>query len=320
MTFFCLLLASMSMFNKSDPKPEAYYKVEYKPKGPHLTGPILTGPGYIPQKGHFDFEPYVVIAEPIESSSHGRAAKHQIKPAETTILFRVQLGLTDNIAFSLYPYVTSTVTDGVSKLAMGDLVLGPSFQIFRDNPKYYNIAMKFGINQLIPCGTAENLDPLFNGNDEPTLEAWSTMLYAAASKLFHINRENFFDLRTEVLATFYFPNDVHGLTSVGGDGSTNGVLSRGPSFTFLIGMELSLDLHWALALDIENQYNMASSFEGTTIQPVGNVKDSYLLAFAPGIEYNFHEHLGIIGGVWIGAYGVNIEEFLNIVIALNWYH
>jgi hypothetical protein len=104
-----------------------------------------------------------------------------------------------------------------------------------------------------------------------------------------------------------------------GDATTKGVLNRGISVIVDIAFELTLSLHWVLALDIENVYTTGSTFVGKTIVPVGNPKSSYLLSLAPAIEYNFNKNYGMICGVWFPPYGTNTEAFTSIIFALNMY-
>ena len=325
MRYFFFLIISLSLFADTgvDAEPEGSYQgseSKYKPKGPWLTGPIVTTSAYTVPKGHFNIEPYVYVANDFgHFNAGGHILRHDVRPTGTNVVFCAQMGLAESIDLNIYPQFTYSYGTGKDDISMGDLIIGPSFQIFKNNAKFYGVTWKWGLNQLFPCGTFENLDPVYSGNDGPGLGAWSTTLYTAAAKLFHIQRENFFDLRTAFSTIFYVPTKLHGRNSFGGDETTDGTLTKGPSFIWDIGMEFTLSLNWALALDIENQYTIKSTFKGQTIEKVGNPNDSYILSFAPAIEYNHSVGLGVIAGVWVGAIGIDTEDFLNYVIAVNWY-
>ena len=93
----------------------------------------------------------------------------------------------------------------------------------------------------------------------------------------------------------------------------------GTNFAALLGLELTLAKHWALALDIASTHTLKTRFKGVTKDAVGNHKLGYSLSLAPAIEYNFNGNIGIIAGVWLTAFGDNTPDFINGVVAINIY-
>lgn len=325
MRYFIALLMAGSLFADTGVDVEHLKKVKegdtYKPIGPWLTGPIVTTSAYTIPKGHFNIEPYAYVMNDRGHYNHGgHLIRHHTGPEGTNFVFISQCGLTDWIDLNIYPQFTYSYGNRArSDLAMGDLIIGPSFQIIRDSKKYGGLTWKWGLNQLFPSGRFQNLSPVYSGNDGLGIGAWSTTVYTAVSKLFHIYRENFLATRSALGVIFNVPVKVHGRNAYGGDDTTIGTITKGTTINWDIGLELTLALNWALALDIENQITTPSKFVGTTNEKVGNPTTSYNISFAPALEYNYSKELGIIAGVWVTAYGVNMDGFLNFVVAVNWY-
>jgi len=293
---------------------------KYIPKGPWLTGPLLTTSAHTVPKGHFNFEPYVYFIEDLGYfGSRGHFHRAESTHDAINSVEICQLGLTDRVDINIYPQFTYSYGTGKSYIGMGDIIIGPSFQIIRDDERWYGTTFKVGLNQVFPSASYDNLDPSFSGNDGIGNGGYSTKVYAVGSKLFHIYKENFFATRVAYSMIFFQPFKVHGINYFGGAEDTRGTLFRGASFILDIGLELTLNLNWALALDIENLYMTGSTFKGTSSQVVGNSKPSYMLSFAPAIEYNFSKNVGFIFGAWVSAYGSNANGIYNLVMALNWY-
>ncbi len=289
------------------------------PAGPWLTGPIVTTSAYTIPKGHFNIEPYLYVMENIGAyGSRGHVHKNTRIPEAVNIVILIQIGLTDSIDLNIYPQLNYQYNVGKDHIGVGDIVIGPSYQLIRQDKDDYGFTWKVGFNQVFPSGSFENLDPTFLGNDGSGGGVWATGLYTALAKLIHLEQEHYLRLRSAFTVNFFVPKKVHGENIYGGDATTNGYLARGVSVFLDLAFELTLTKNWALALDMENMYQTGSKFQGSTVLPVGNPKDSYILSFAPALEYNFSSDLGIIAGCWFSAYGLNTKAFQNVVIAVNW--
>ncbi|MCH9617121.1 MAG: hypothetical protein SP4CHLAM5_04730 [Chlamydiia bacterium] len=320
MRYFILFLIPYFLFADTGLDPDLKQKPG-APKGPWLTGPIITTSAYTVSKGHFNFEPYVYFTDSTGFyNSRGHVHRSGTQPKAINSVELLQLGINDWIDLNLYPQFTYNYGVGErTRIGMGDLSISPTFQLWRDDPKFHMTTCKIGLTQLFPCGKFENLDPSYNGTDGLGEGGWSTTLFVAMSREFHLRKENFIVARAAISTIFFSPLDVHGLNFHGGDATTNGTLERGISVVVDLAFEITLSLHWALALDMENVYSTGSTFKGTTIEPVGRPEPGYLLSFAPAIEYNFTKNVGLIAGVWMSAYGAEEGQFINGVIALNIY-
>jgi hypothetical protein len=292
-------------------------------KGPWFTGPLLTGSAYTIPKGHFNIESYVYIINDLGyfgSRGHIHYTPSKELPKAINNAYVCQLGLTEWIDINIIPQFTANY-GGVGKdsIGMGDLIIGPSFQLLREDKRFGGLTFKIGLNQVFPCGRFENLNPVYSGNDGIGNGCWSTKLYCIGSKLFDLGRNHYLGARGAFSSILFIPTKVTGRNIYGGDETTSGRIARGASVIVDLGFELSITKNIVLALDIENLWMTAASFKGTTILPVGNQQDTYMLSFAPALEYNWNKNVGIIAGVWLSAYGLNVEGFINGVVALNIY-
>ena len=317
-----LLLLILPIYILADTGMDPYLeKSEGKPKGPWLTGPLITTSAYTVSKGRFNGETYVFFTDEVGFfSSKGHFHRQAVQPKAINCEYLLQLGINDWIDLNLYPQFTYNYgTPGRDRIGMGDLTVSPTFQLWRDDPRYHMTTCKIGLAQIFPCGKFENLNPLYAGSDGLGSGGWSTEVFVAMSRQFHLRRENFIVARGALSTIFFSPLDVHGKNFYGGDETTKGILERGVSVIVDLALEITLSLHWALALDMENVFVTGSTFRGTTIEPVGDPQSSYILSFAPALEYNFSKNVGLIAGVWFSAYGNNTGDFVNGVIAFNVY-
>jgi hypothetical protein len=317
MRYLVLLMTSAALCAHTGTQDK---KKEQAPGNPWLTGPLLTPSANTIPKGHFNIETYVyVLNDEGKYNTRGIQATNRINPRATNVPFVIQMGLADRIDLTIIPQFTYSYGHGRQDVSMGDLIIGTSYQLLRHSEKHYGLTWNAGLKQLFPSGRFENLNPIYAGNDCCGSGSWSTTLFTAVAKQYHIQRQNFLSARSAFQAIFYMPTEIHGTNAFGGDSSTTGRFDRGFSCIWDIGLEFTISRHWAIALDIENQYMTKAKFTGVTAHTVGNPKESYMLSFAPAIEYNFNENWGFIAGVWVSAFGTNDQGFVNGLFALNWY-
>ncbi|MCH9811827.1 hypothetical protein K0U07_03575 [bacterium] len=320
MRFLLLVLVPFCLFadTGADPFTE---NASGKPKGPWLTGPLLTTSAYTVAANRFNLEPYVFFTDSTGFfDSGGHVHRTENNPRAINSVELIQIGLNEWIDLNIYPQFTYNYdTRGRNRIGMGDLTISPTFQLWRDDPRYHMTTCKIGLSQIFPCGKFENLNPIYDGSDGLGSGGWSTEIFLAIQRTFHVRKENFFVGRAALSTIFYSPLEVHGQNFYGGDPTTDGTLERGISVILDCSLEYTLSLHWALAIDMEQVYATGSTFQGTTIAPVGREQQSYLLSFAPAVEFNYSENVGFICGVWFAAYGSNADDFFNVVMALNLY-
>jgi hypothetical protein len=279
--------------------------------GPWFTGPLLTDPAYTIQKGHFNIQPYLFFINQSDDSFSQKAINNA---------YVFVLGLTEFIDINIIPQFTANYgTTGKNSIGMGDLIIGSSLQLLREDKRFGDLTLKIGLDQVFPSGRYQNLDPIFSGNDGFGNGCWSTALYCVGSKLFQIGRKHYLSLSAELFSVLSIPCPVKGISVYGGDLTTDGKIANGAAVILDFAFELNITKNIALAMDIENLWTMGSFFKGTTYLDVGNPEKSYSLSLAPALEYSWSKNVGIIAGVWFTAIALNTEPFVNLTIALNIY-
>jgi hypothetical protein len=280
-------------------------------KGPWFTGPLLTDSAYTITEGHFNIQPYVFFINQSDDNISQKAINNP---------YIFVLGLSESIDINIIAQFTANYGGlGENSTGMGDLIIGSSLQLFREDKRFGGLTLKIGFDQVFPCGRYQNLDPIFSGNDGFGNGCWSTALYCVGSKLFEMGREHYLSLSAELFSVLSIPCPVKGISVYGGDPTTDGKIANGAAIILDFAFELSVTKNIAFAMDIENLWSMGSFFNGTTYIDVGNSQKSYSLSLSPALEYSWSKNVGIIAGVWFTAYGSNIESFVNATIALNIY-
>lgn len=307
---FCFLIADNKSKKASDPKID-YVEALF-------TGPLLAPSANTVPAGHIDFEPYLFANYNTGVYNH-HWEFNKATGLERNIEFEplIQIGLTSFMDLDITPIWKYNVTKGHSQEGFGDLGIKFGFQLLRQGPS--PIALKLSVQELLPTGKYQNLDPKRGGVDSFGSGSYVTTIGLASSRKFSLEEGRDFRLRFAMSYSIPSNVNVHGLNSYGGDKTTNGYVTNAGLIDVVCGLEYSLTRQWALALDIDSLYQCATHFKGSTVAKVGKDTGSYVFSLAPAIEYNFNTMFGLIGGVWFSVFGYEHTAFINGVIALNVY-
>jgi hypothetical protein len=203
----------------------------------------------------------------------------------------------------------------------GDMLVQLGFKICSEGP--IRPKMKFAINETFPTGNYQHLNPAKGGIDSTGGGSYVTGISFRMSKLLFITTPH--PLATRVVLTYNIPSTVHvhGYNSYGGGVGTSGKVRPGNSFNADLGLELSLTQRWVVATDIVYQTSNVNKFHGkagvdpaTGLPAIVGSGSSDFLQIAPGLEYNWNDSLGVIGGVWFTVYGRNTANFINYVLSV----
>lgn len=323
--FPLLLFPLISLFAdeevQSSTPPSGETIEEEVQSGPWFTGPLLTASGHTIPPGHFNLEPYLFYNN-VMGVYDNHWQLHRIDPIPSNLNFQglVQIGLLDNLDLSIVPQCFYNFTGaGSSHWAFGDLGMKLGIQLHNDDPTRPFPSLKLTLGEIFPTGKYQFLDDDGNGTDASGGGSFGTSFGLVSGRLIHIKDVHYLSLRGQFQGTVFSSLDVHGTSVYGGDATTNGRVHPGAVFMFLGGAEYSVTRNFVLACDFANVWTLKTTFKGTTIEPVGSNRNSYQLSFAPALEWNFNGNVGIIGGVWFTAVGVNSLSFINGVLAVNWF-
>lgn len=292
--------------------------------GPWFTGPILAPAGHTLPKGHTNLEVYGLgVLNGGQFNSSGTKVR--------TPLFKSMVanpilghGFTDWMDAQItVPYVANS-TRGVDyhRLADTSLVLG--FQLMEQKDSKFKPNLRFSIQEVIPTGRYERLNPQFLGTDSTGLGSYQTVFGLNFQHLAQVFDTHY--LRTRLILSRLEASSVaiHGLSSYGGTVNTDGKIRPGSENDVDLAFEFTLTQNWVAVMEGYISQGQATRFNG--MLNIGNLGspdvnvgsgDYYEQALAPALEYNFNQNIGIIGGVWFPIKGKNTADYTAYVLALN---
>jgi hypothetical protein len=322
---FLLLFPLVLQARKVAPPPPTEGQIE-----PWFTGPLLTPAGGVIPYGHQNYEPYFYWTT---SKGHYDEHWHSLSaPHFKNFLFQplFQFGILPATQFDIFPEFIYNNTQGEHAWRVSDIPGSLSFALLRESPhnSHPAIRLRFGFN--IPVGKYQKLNPLKLGTDDGGTGDWNPAVGIVMGRHIHLKRYHFFAWHTWINYTFTIPVPVHGLSFYGGAPTvgpikgTRGTVYPGSVFLIMQGFEYSLNRNWALALDVVYTHVNRRRFSGYS--PLGTkpiAPSSELFTIAPGLEYNFSENVGLIGGPWFSIAGRNRNfstNFISWIFAINIYH
>ncbi len=313
-SFFCFSLLNANSSKDVD---------KYSSISPMFTGPILAPSVATVGPGQFFIEPYLWFNDSIgyynnhwhlHRSKEVSASIQQIIYTYFGINSYMDLILTPQFTFNYDKYEHEGYADS---WRVSDFQICLDFQILKQKKDLFTPNIKFNITETLPIGSYQHLNPAKLTSDISGGGSFATNIGLVVGKKWHIYRDSFLSARTNASCSLFTPVRVHGLNAYGGDSTTSGTVHPGTTFNFLLSGEYNFLKNWALALDISNTWALKTKFNGITADSMTNT-GSYILSLAPGIEYNYSENIGILGGVWFSVIGKNTPEFMNGVIILTW--
>jgi len=293
---------------------------------PWLTGSLIAPLGTVITEGHFEIDSYVYFSS--YTGSYNSKWETATSPNFFSInpQFLCTFGLTPWMDIQIIPQFYYQNYLSQNGAGFGDLPVGLDFQLYPADKEFWFPGIKLGISEIFPTGKFENLDPNKLGTDATGAGSFSTLFSLVLYKIYHLYKHHF--LSVSASGTYQMPGsvNVNGANVYGGGFGTKGRVSPGNNFTGILSFELSLSQNWALALDNVWSHTDRSQFSGSAgFDENGDpfsvgAPSSEQLSFAPAIEYNFAENMGLIAGCWFTALWINSSEFRNAVMNLYYYY
>lgn len=317
-----VLLLMTSFFAVAQHADPDTFKESYLIQQPWLTGPLLAPAGVTIPKGHTNIEPYLFLIDTNGVYTHDWHTRSISAIQTINPILILSQGLANRLDAQItVPYSVDYRNDQ-SYSGWGDINLLLGIQAIRSDT-WPNLRITIG--EIFPVGRYNHLSNTRLGTDAIGAGSYQTNLIANFQKAFRIFEGRV--LRTRLSLGYIIPTAVNlqGLNTYGGGIGTNGTLKVGNKFNGIFGLEYTLTQKWVPALDIQYNYNAASTFSGipgttkTGEALNGNVGSAASISLAPAIEYNFNSSLGIIGGAWFTVAGRNSSEFTSAILAINYY-
>lgn len=314
---------------------------------PWYTGPLIADTAKVvaPWKRDFWFKTFTTRNHGVFNSSWGfdDTSKNE------NILYKPSLkyGLFDRVeAKTVLPYQTKK-NQGAIHSGIGDVGVALDYQWLRPTDHNHAPYILLSLQETLPTGSYDHLNPNLSGTDAMGMGSFQTVIgldlehESQLNVLTHVFETN---LRINVSYTVPSPVNIIGLSTYGGTLETRGRIKPGTSLVFDVSTELSLTQHWVAVMEGYFQYQNASVFNGfieqgaspnarrafhakgfTHFLPTqnnlvpGTIGNGTVdeLTLAPAIEYDFAEHIGIIGGVWFIVAGKNTPSFLTASLSFH---
>lgn len=293
---------------------------------PWLTGPLLTPTSVIVPGGYMNIEPYLYYS--VNTGRYNDDWKVSSMPNFYNVIFSVPfyLGINQWMDMIFTPQVILNSTQNTSALQFGDLPIGIEFQLLHEAPENNLPGLKLYIQETFPTGKYQKLKPERLFTDAGGKGSFQTEVGIVLGRLFHLRDLYFMNVRLNLYYTNWTSVAVKGLNSYGGLRDTKGRVFPGSQWGYFLGFEFTLSRNWAFAFDAAGLYTARTGFSGKvgsstiTRNLIGlKIPTQVQFSFAPAIEYNFSQSLGIIAGPWFTVAGKNSFRFISGVIALNYY-
>lgn len=276
---------------------------------PWYTGPLVTPAAAMMPVGSGNTQSYLFV-----NGTHAEFNKDRESISLLHNLYSVQL-----ISMLLFG-VTETV-DCMTTLSgianwqhrqtgggFNDATLTVGFRVFHET--LYLPHIKFTIAETFPTGKYQNLSLNGLGLNATGGGAYQTQFGLAFGKVIWWTYPH--PMKVRFFVGYNIPTTVHveNFNAYGGGLGTRGVVHPGNTFTTDLAVEYSFSQRWVFALDTVYVAQNLTHFHGHSLVPVGGGYNDNL-SFAPAIEYNWNENLGVLGGVQFSIYGRNSQNFVK---------
>lgn len=293
---------------------------------PWFTGPLLTPTSATVPGGFVNIEPYLFYN--INTGRYNDDWKVSSMPHFNNVIFSIYTywGVNQWMDVQVIPQVVFNSTQNTSSMQLGDLPIALEFQLIHETPENNLPSLKFYIQETFPTGRYQKLKPDRLFTDAGGKGSFQTEVGFVVGRVIHFKDVYFMTARFNLAYSYWSSVAVKGLNSYGGERGTKGRVFPGSQYSYFLGFEFSLSRNWAFAFDAAGQYITKTRFsgkEGDNPLPGSvlglNIPPQWQFSFAPAIEYNFNQSLGIIAGPWFTVAGRNSFRFISGVIALNYY-
>lgn len=290
--------------------------------GPWFTGPLLAPAGVTIPLGHMNFEIYGFFTEQTgEYAPDGKKIKTPIfKSAQYYPLLSYGLADKFDVEFAV-PY-TKNSTEGIKGHHIGDTSIFLGYQALRQKPKSWTPNLRITIQEVIPTGRFDNLNPTDKGAGVTGAGCYQTIGSLNFEDLTQLSDSHYLRTRLSLAYVYAQPTNTTGQNGFGGRLTTRGHIKPGNTVAVDLAGELTLTQNWVAVMEYYFLQHQESTYTALdrNINPITIHHPAYVTtSLAPAIEFNFSENFGIIGGVWFSIQGKNAPVYSSTVIAFNAY-
>lgn len=285
---------------------------------PWYTGPLITPSATMVAPGNAMYQPYIYFTDNYAAfNSHRESVK---VPNEFQVFVQpviIQIGVTPQVDTTLIWGAKENWKENHRGGGITDVLIQLGFLFTKQT--LYAPKAKFTVGQTFPTGPYKNLNKDGLLLDGIGAGAWTTTFTLTFGKVLFWATKHPMNTRLSLNYTINTPIHVTNFNAYGGGIGTHGTVHPGNTFAADLGLEMSINQPWVIALDVVYNCTNRTKFNGTT-SPTAPVGPGYSdqLSLAPAIEYNFNDLMGILWGVWFTVYGRNSANFVSGVFSWYW--
>lgn len=274
------------------------------------TGPMMANSAAALPKGHFLIEPYLYDVRSPHMDSFGS-------------LTYMEYGVTNRLMVGLIPtFGYNRASDGLSSagIGTGDLSVLAQYSLTSFHEGSAVPAMALMVQETLPTGRYDQLH-------HPLVDAQGSGVYTTTVQLntqtyFWLPNGRILRMRFNVGRSFSRRTGVDDVSVYGTPPGFRGKARPGDALNIDAAWEYSMTQRWVLAFDLAYHYAcdgwVGGVAESTHI--AYRTRSSAYFGFAPAIEYNWRNNLGVLVGVRVFTGGHNSPTTITPVIALNYVH
>ena len=285
------------------------------------TGPMLAPSAATLPQGHVLLEPYVF--DLVTNGHFDTNGTWHSAPIEHTVGSQAYMlyGITDRVTAGGIPRIAYNEpaggADNSSGVGFGDLTLQAGYGLTRYDDVHRIPSIELVLQETLPIGQYDRLSRPANGFGAG---AYTTAFAIYTQDYFWMPNGRILRARLDLTYGVSSSVSVENMSVYGTTAGFSGRAYPGDSFTADAAGEYSVTRSWVLALDVVYQWNGNTRVTGTNAGGVpfdANSGDSWSIAFAPAIEYNFSAQIGVLLGVRVIPIGRNTTSSILPVLALN---
>ena len=319
----CIYFIALTLFALTAPRLHSHLSsdsAEQTPT-PWLTGPLLAPTGTVTPYGNFEIEPYAYFTAYTGMYSDDWKT---ISAPDNFFSFNNQyvifIGLTSWMDINILPQFFINSYLGKTSTHFGDFTAGFDFQLYPADLDSLIPGVKISLQEVFPTGSFQNFNQATFSPDQTGQGTFGTNINLVFYKVYHLAGRHFMSVTVSGAYQINSSVHVHGYNSYGGGVGTNGKIVGGNIFEAVVSFEFTFDQNWGFAIDNVYIHKDRTVFSGVAgISPNGapafvGTRSTEQISFAPAIEYNISENMGLIAGCWFTAFGRNSSKFASGVV------
>jgi hypothetical protein len=272
------------------------------------TGPMLAPSAETLPQRHFLVEPYLYDAQAPHATTYGS-------------LTYINYGLFDRFTVGITPTAAYSRPDqgpASAGVRLGDMQALAQYRLTQFDEESNIPTLSAVVRETFPTGKYDQLGD--RQSDGIGAGAYTTAVGIFGQSYFWLGNGRILRTRLDLLESVSSSVPLSDVSVYGTSAGFRGTADPGSSFYADLAFEYSMTREWVLALDLTYGTNGVTKVMGTLPdgrRADGKIGSSRPLGFAPGIEYNWRDDIGVLVAARFIPAGRNVTPSIAPAIALN---